>query len=435
MIRYRVANGGSLHGRLKPAGDKSISHRALLLAAIAEGETTVEGFLASADTRATQQALETMGVSFVTQGNLTVTVAGVGLRGLQAPASAIELGNSGTSMRLLPGVLVSQGFTVRLTGDASLHRRPMRRIVEPLTQMGARITCSDAGTAPLLISPADKLVGMRYQPAVASAQVKSCLLLAGLYAEGETTVIEPVATRDHTERMLAEFGCDVNRHGTAVTLRSGVSLRGTRIRVPADISSAAFFMVGAAISEGSDLVLEHVGMNPTRTGIIDILRQMGADLTIHNESVVGREPTADIRVRGAPLHGIDIAPALVPRAIDEFPAILVAAACARGTTRLSGATELRHKESDRIAGVAAGLTALGIDCEATRDGMLVDGGQISGGIVDSGGDHRVAMAFAVAALRAQRTVEIQDCAAVATSFPGFVGAARSTGLDIQELSA
>ena len=209
----------------------------------------------------------------------------------------------------------------------------MRRIVEPLTQMGARITCSDAGTAPLLISPADKLVGMRYQPAVASAQVKSCLLLAGLYAEGETTVIEPVATRDHTERMLAEFGCDVNRHGTAVTLRSGVSLRGTRIRVPADISSAAFFMVGAAISEGSDLVLEHVGMNPTRTGIIDILRQMGADLTIHNESVVGREPTADIRVRGAPLHGIDIAPALVPRAIDEFPAILVAAACARGTTR------------------------------------------------------------------------------------------------------
>ena len=336
-------------------------------------------------------------------------------------------------MRLLSGLLAGQRFAVTLTGDPSLSSRPMRRVTGPLTEMGADIQGTEAGTAPLLIRPVERLQGMAYRMPVASAQVKSCLLLAGLFAEGETCVTEPAPTRDHTERMLAGFGYDVRREGASACLSGGGELSACALDVPADISSAAFFLVAATVTPGSELLLEHVGINPTRTGVINILREMGARIEILNPRDVGGEPVADLRVRSAPLRGIRIPEQQVPLAIDEFPALFVAAACAQGETRLTGAGELRVKESDRIQVMADGLAILGIEAAAQPDGIVIQGGRIRGGRVQSHGDHRIAMAFAMAALRSQNPVLIDDCANVNTSFPGFVSLASQAGLYISLL--
>ncbi len=433
-LSYRVQPQGRLRGRLPVPGDKSISHRAIMLGAIAEGGTEVRGFLEGEDSLATLAAFRAMGVQIEGPEDGRVRIQGVGLRGLRAPAAALDLGNSGTSMRLLAGLLAGQGFATTLIGDASLSRRPMRRVTEPLGLMGARIETTEAGTAPLRLTPVGSLRAIDYPLPVPSAQVKSCLLLAGLYTEGRTCVGEPVPTRDHTERMLAAFGHPVERVGDRVCIQGGGVLRGCPIEIPADISSAAFFLVGASIAEGSDLTLEQVGLNPTRVGVINILRAMGADIEVANPRRAGGEPVADLRVRSAPLRGIEIPLDQVPLAIDEFPALFVAAACAEGETLLRGAEELRVKESDRIAVMAEGLQRLGIAAEPLPDGIRIRGGRLGRGTLDSQGDHRIAMSFAIAALRAQGPLVIEDCANVNTSFPGFVGLARGVGLAIEERS-
>jgi 3-phosphoshikimate 1-carboxyvinyltransferase len=427
---YTVSPGGSLRGVARVPGDKSISHRSIMLGSLAEGTTHVSGFLEAEDCLATMQAFRAMGVRIEGPDAGKVIIHGVGMHGLQSPDEALYLGNSGTSMRLLSGLLAGQRFNVTLTGDASLTRRPMKRVTEPLRLMGAEIETSDTGTAPLKIHGDAHLQGLNYDMPMASAQVKSCLLLAGLYAQGETSVTEPAPTRDHTERMLTGFGYLVRREGNKVSLSSGGHLTATDIDVPGDISSAAFFMVGASIAAGSDVTIQHVGINPTRIGVIDILRLMGADIALLNERVVGGEPVADIRVRSAALKGIVIPEYLVPLAIDEFPVLFVAAACAEGETRLSGAEELRVKESDRIQVMADGLQALGIDAQPTPDGMVIHPGAIQGGEVDSRGDHRIAMAFTMAALRASDPIVIRDCENVNTSFPGFADLTRSFGQQV-----
>jgi 3-phosphoshikimate 1-carboxyvinyltransferase len=431
-ITYQIAPGGKLGGRVRVPGDKSISHRSIMLGALAEGVTDVSGFLEGEDCLATLEAFRVMGVNIERPEPGRVIIHGAGLRGLRIPHKPLNLGNSGTSMRLLCGLLAAQPFSATLTGDASLSRRPMKRVIEPLTRMGARIEASPNGTAPLVIHGNPELRGMDYVMPVASAQVKSALLLAGLYAQGRTCVSEPAPTRDHTERMLQGFGCPLARHGNTVCVQGGGRLRAMRIVVPADISSAAFFMVGASIAAGSDIVLEHVGVNPTRTGVINILRLMGANIELLHERRAGGEPVADVRVRAAPLRGVVIPLEQVPLAIDEFPALFIAAASASGETVLQGAEELRVKESDRIQVMADGLNALGVAARPTPDGMAIQGGAFSGGEVDSHGDHRIAMAFAMAGLRAGAPVTIRDCANVNTSFPGFVALARSAGLDIRQ---
>ncbi len=432
QLLFSARPGGSLSGTLRVPGDKSISHRSIMLGALAEGITRVSGFLEGADSLATLNAFRRMGVRIEGPEAGRVTIHGVGMQGLQQPDGPLDLGNSGTSMRLLSGLLAGQRFPLTLTGDSSLSSRPMRRVTDPLALMGARISATEQGTAPLRIEPADKLQGIDYPLPVASAQVKSCLLLAGLYAGGETCVTEPAPTRDHTERMLQGFGYPVRRSGNRICLTGGGRLQGCDLDVPADISSAAFFLVGASIASGSDLLLEHVGVNPTRDGVINILRQMGADIELLNPRQAGGEPVADLRVRSAPLHGIRIPEAQVPLAIDEFPAIFIAAACAEGETVLTGAEELRVKESDRIQVMADGLQALGVDARPTADGMRIQGGTLKGGEVDSHGDHRIAMSFAMAALRASGEIRITDCDNVDTSFPGFVGLASRAGLDVTE---
>lgn len=428
---FVVEPGGALHGRLRVPGDKSISHRAIMLGSLAEGETRVSGFLEGADALATLAAFRAMGVSITGPDHGRLRIEGVGLHGLQQPVEPLYLGNSGTSMRLLSGLLAGQTFETVLQGDESLSRRPMKRVTGPLASMGAQIDTAEGGTAPLIIRGGHPLHGLRYDMPVASAQVKSCLLLAGLFAEGETWVREPAPTRDHTERMLQGFGYPVLRDQGWVGVAGGGRLRGGEIDVPADISSATFFMLGACIAPGSEVVLDHVGINPTRTGVIDILNLMGADIELRHRREVGGEPVADIRIRAAQLHGITIPEHLVPLAIDEFPAIFVAAACARGTTVLTGAEELRVKESDRIAVMADGLQALGVDAHPTPDGMVITGGGLTGGRVDSHGDHRIAMCFAMAGLRAAGAVEITRCANVETSFPGFAELAAAHGLAIR----
>lgn len=433
-LRFIVEPGGALKGSIRVPGDKSISHRSIMLGALAEGITEVSGFLEGEDSLATLAAFRAMGVDISGPEQGRVTIQGVGLHGLTAPSEPLDLGNSGTSMRLLSGLLAGQAFDSQLVGDQSLMGRPMRRVTEPLTTMGARIETTVRGTAPLHIIGGKQLHAMNYELPVASAQVKSCVLLAGLYADGRSCVTEPAPTRDHTERMLAGMGYDVQREGATACLQGGGQLKATCIDVPADISSAAFFLVGASIAPDSDLLLEHVGINPTRTGVIDILRLMGADIEVINEREAGGEPVADLRVRSAELHGIDIPERLVPLAIDEFPALFIAAACAAGTTRLSGAKELRVKESDRIQVMADGLQALGVSARATPDGMIIEGGAIAGGTVNSHGDHRIAMSFAMAALRANAGIEIDDCANVNTSFPRFVERAAKTGLGISSQS-
>lgn len=420
-----------MRGTLRVPGDKSISHRSIMLGSLANGITEVSGFLEGEDSLATLAAFRAMGVHIEGPYNGQVRIHGVGLNGLRAPSEPLYLGNSGTSMRLLAGLLAGQAFDTELTGDVSLSKRPMRRVTEPLALMGAVIETADGGTAPLKIKGGQALKAIDYVLPMASAQVKSCVLLAGLYAQGRTCTTEPAPTRDHTERMLGGMGYKVDVQGAKACLEGGGQLQATSIDVPADISSAAFFLVGASIAPDSDLTLEHVGMNPTRTGVVDILRAMGANIDVLNAREVGGEPVADLRVRSAQLKGIDIPPELVPLAIDEFPALFVAAACAQGRTLLTGAEELRVKESDRIQVMADGLVALGIDAQPTPDGMLIQGGSLGQGRIDSHGDHRIAMAFAMAALRAAGPVEIDDCANVSTSFPTFVALARAAGLVIE----
>lgn len=434
--RFFVAPGGALRGRLRVPGDKSISHRAIMLASIAEGRTQISGFLEGADSLATLAAFRAMGVSIFGPEGGEVEVEGAGIHGLKAPSGPLDMGNSGTAMRLLAGLLAGQRFSSTLVGDESLSRRPMRRVTEPLSQMGACVHTSPEGTAPLVIEPVERLRGISYRLPIASAQVKSCLLLAGLYAEGETCIEEPEPTRDHTERMLAAFGYPVRRQGLRVCLNGGGRLRSCRLKVPADISSAAFFLVGASIAPGSDLVLEEVGINPTRVGVINILRAMGADIELLDRRMAGGEPVADIRVKSAHLRGIRIPAQQVPLAIDEFPALFIAAACAEGETVLTGAAELRVKESDRIQAMAEGLTRLGIQAEPLPDGIRIQGGVLGSAAgesaIDSYGDHRIAMAFAIAGLRAQGPIEVRDCANVETSFPGFAQLAATAGLAIEE---
>ncbi len=424
--------GSSLSGRIRVPGDKSISHRSIMLGSLAEGTTEVEGFLEGEDALATLQAFRDMGVVIEGPHHGRVTIHGVGLHGLKAPAGPLYMGNSGTSMRLLSGLLAAQSFDTTLTGDASLSKRPMNRVAKPLREMGAVIETGPEGRPPLTIKGGQRLAGMDYQMPMASAQVKSCLLLAGLYAEGKTSVTEPAPTRDHTERMLRGFGYPVDVEGSTATVESGHALSATRIEVPADISSAAFFLVAASIAEGSELVLEHVGINPTRTGVIDILKLMGGDITLENQREVGGEPVADIRVRAAKLKGIEIPENLVPLAIDEFPVLFVAAACAEGRTVLRGAEELRVKESDRIQVMADGLIALGVKAEPTPDGIVIEGGVMGGGEVWAHGDHRIAMSFSVASLRASAPIRIHDCANVATSFPNFLSLAAEVGIQVAE---
>jgi 3-phosphoshikimate 1-carboxyvinyltransferase len=431
-LRFLLQPGGSLRGRIRVAGDKSVSHRSIMLGAIAEGVTEITGFLEGEDSLATLNAFRAMGVTIEGPQEGKVVVHGVGLHGLRAPAGPLDLGNSGTSMRLLCGLLAGQAFDVELVGDSSLMSRPMRRVTEPLGKMGARISSTERGTAPLRISGGQTLRGIDYAMPVASAQVKSCLLLAGLYADGRTCVTEPAPTRDHTERMLSGMGYAVERMDGRACVQGGGKLSATRIDVPADISSAAFFLVGASIAGNSELLLEHVGINPTRTGVLEILRLMGADIDVLNRREIGGEPVADLRVRSAQLHGIDIPERLVPLAIDEFPVLFVAAACAEGRTVLTGAEELRVKESDRIQVMADGLQALGVAAQPTADGMVIEGGRLNGGAVDSRGDHRIAMSFAMAALCADGAIAIDDCANVNTSFPGFVALASGVGLGISE---
>ncbi|NIV18110.1 MAG: 3-phosphoshikimate 1-carboxyvinyltransferase [Woeseiaceae bacterium] len=411
-------------------GDKSVSHRALMLGSIAEGVTEISGFLAGEDCLATLAAMAAMGVHIEQRSSTEVIVHGVGLRGLRAPRQALDLGNSGTAMRLMAGLLCGQSFNCVLTGDESLSARPMARVIAPLEQMGARIG-SDDGRPPLDVHGSADLKAIDYDMPVASAQVKSAILLAGLYADGSTSVSEPAVTRDHTERMLAAMGVEIETRNGRISLQSGQQPKGCAIQVPADLSSAAFVILAALIADDADVLIENVGVNPTRTGVIDILQDMGADISFENPRLLGQEPVADIRVRSSQLQGRPVDPGLVSLAIDEFPVLFVAAAFARGKTTFTGIGELRVKESDRIAAMAEGLRALGIFVEESEDGAVVHGGRLTGGSVGSHGDHRIAMAFAVAAAAAEGPVTVQDVDAVDTSFPGFVTGMRSLGVNIE----
>ena len=426
-----AARGRPLAGGFTVPGDKSISHRAVMLAALADGASRIGGFLEGEDTQATAAIFASMGVDIEAPSPSCRIVRGVGIDGLRAPAGPLDCGNSGTAMRLLAGLLAGQRFDSELVGDASLSQRPMRRVTEPLRAMGAMIDSGDGGRPPLRITGGRPLRGMHHDTPVASAQVKSALLLAGLHADGETRVSEPRPTRDYTERMLAAFGWPVDFAPGVARLEGGHRLRARDIEVPGDFSSAAFFIVAATLVPGSSVVLRSVGVDPRRTGLIDALRAMGADIREldRREGICGT--TADIAVRHAPLRGIDLPVALVADMIDEFPVFAVAAACARGVTRISGATELRVKESDRIRAMATGLQGLGVDVQESPDGMCVEGGRLRGGRVDSLGDHRIAMAFAVAAQLAEGEVAIDDVANVATSFPGFETLARAAGFGLR----
>lgn len=431
FTQFIIQPGGSLSGSVRVPGDKSISHRSIMFGSLAEGETRVSGFLEGEDSLNTLRAFRAMGVEIDGPENGQVTIQGVGMHGLKNPGKPLDVGNSGTSMRLMAGLLSPQPFALTLLGDRSLSKRPMGRVIDPLRLMGAEIASEEGGRPPMLMAGGAKLKGIHYDLPMASAQVKSCVLLAGLYAEGETSVTEPAPTRDHTERMLRGFGYEVKTEGNRMSLQGGGKLIAASIDVPADISSAAFFMVAASIAPGSELLLEHVGVNPTRTGVIDILKLMGANIALENQREVGGEPVADIRVKSAQLKGINIPEALVPLAIDEFPALFVAAACAEGQTVLTGAEELRVKESDRIQVMVDGLQALGVDAVGTEGGAIIQGGEINGGAVEAHDDHRIAMSFSLSALRATGPITVNNCENVATSFPNFVELARGAGLKLE----
>ncbi len=430
-----VVQPGSVHdAAVAVPGDKSISHRAVMLGSIATGTTDVSGFLNGEDCLATLAAMSAMGVETEQHDATTLTIHGVGLHGLQAPTTDLDMGNSGTAMRLMTGLLAGQSFDTRLVGDDSLTSRPMQRIITPLESMGAAIGSRD-GRPPLEVQGGRALQAIHYDLPMASAQVKSAVLLAGLYADGTTSVSESAVTRDHTERMLKAMGVHVSSTSGRIAVEGGQELTGGRVDVPGDLSSAAFVLLAACISESADIVVRNVGINPTRTGVIDILRAMGANLEMTNTGERSGEPVADIRVRSSQLSGIEVDPALVSLAIDEFPVLFVAAACADGVTRFSGIEELRVKESDRIGAMAAGLRELGIRVEESEDGAVVHGGKFGGGTVQSFGDHRIAMSLAIAGTVAESAVTVLDTDAVATSFPGFTGLLGSMGAGIEEISA
>jgi len=422
--------GQPLHGDVRVPGDKSVSHRALMLSAIAEGTSRIHGFLEGEDTRATAAVLSKLGVRIEMPSNGERVVHGVGLHGLRGSSEPLDCGNAGTGMRLLTGLLAGQAFDSELIGDASLSKRPMRRVTDPLTQMGARIDSRD-GLPPLIVRGGQNMQGIHYALPVASAQVKSALLLAGLYSQGVTEIIEPHPTRDYTERMLAAFDWPIDFSPGHASLEGGHTLRATDVDVPADFSSAAFFLVAGSIVPGSELRLPAVGLNPRRTGLLHALRLMGADIAIESPRESGGEPVGDLVVRYAPLHGIELPESLVPDMIDEFPVLFIAASVASGTTTIRGAAELRVKESDRIASMANGLRALGASIEETPDGAIIHGGKLSGGSVETHLDHRIAMSFAVSGLVAEARVQINDCSHVATSFPGFLELANGCGFALR----
>ncbi|MDE0308249.1 MAG: 3-phosphoshikimate 1-carboxyvinyltransferase [Acidiferrobacterales bacterium] len=432
MISYSVSPGKPLTGSLTLPGDKSISHRSVIFGSIAKGRSVIEDILLSEDVWMTINAFRTCGID-IRQDGSELTIEGKGLGGLQKPHSDIYCGNSGTSLRLLTGLFAAQQFPSRFTGDESLSTRPMLRVVEPLRQMGANITLSDNNSLPVSITPSERLSPIVWKLPVASAQVTSAILLAGLYAVGKTTVVEPELTRNHTMNFLDAFGCPVERDSGRISITGGSQLTGQRIQVPADFSSAAFYIVAATVTPGSDLTLKGVGVNPTRTGLLDVLKSMGAKVELMNAREVGPEPVADIRVQCADsLEGTVVNPDLIPKMIDEIPILAVAAACADGVTVISGCEELRVKESDRIHSVTTGLANIGISVSERHDGFVIQGSKRSGGTVDSFGDHRIAMAFAIAGSVSETGVEVMNCDCVNTSFPGFADIARTAGMNIVE---
>jgi 3-phosphoshikimate 1-carboxyvinyltransferase len=429
-LQFISKPSSAIQGDFIVPGDKSISHRSLILGSIAQGTTTIRGFLPSSDCQATATALESMGVRIERFQEDQILIHGVGKYGLIAPKNPINCGNSGTSMRLLSGLLSAQPFSSSLYGDNSLNKRPMDRVINPLNLMGAGII---EGKAPIFIPGGKTLKGIEYKMPIASAQVKSALLLSGIYAQGSTVIIEPEPTRDHTEKMLETFSYPIKKIGPKITIQSHSNCLGCDIAIPGDISSAAFFIVAASLIPGSKLLIKNVGVNPTRTGLIEILKQMGAKISINNLRNYGLEPVADLQIEYSPLKGMVIPAAWVPNAIDEFPIIFIAAACAEGETILSGAAELRYKETDRLAVMIAGLKRLGIQAQDYQDDLRIIGGAIQGGEVDSHQDHRIAMAFAVAGFIAKETVIIKNCDQVATSFPNFIQSAKSLKLNIEEI--
>jgi 3-phosphoshikimate 1-carboxyvinyltransferase len=434
MSNYLVHPVTTVGGSIRVPGDKSVSHRSLMLGSIAEGVTEVRGFLESEDCLSTMKAMQALGVHVERTGAQEVRVHGVGLNGLQRANHPLDMGNAGTAMRLMTGLLSGQAFDSELVGDSSLMKRPMERAAKPLREMGAQIETLE-GKPPVRIKGGAQLRGIRYELPVASAQVKSAILLGGLYASGPTIVIEPAVTRDHTERMLQSFGCEVSAAHGEVRLTPPTRLEACSLEVPGDFSSSAFFLIAGSIGQGTGLTITNVGINPTRTGLLDILALMGANLRVVNHRSAGAEPVADIEVRPAKLKGIHVPEHLVPLAIDEFPSLFIAAACAEGETLVTGAEELRVKESDRIAVMAEGLKAMGVTCEVLADGIRIEGRPsdpaFSGGDVDSHGDHRIAMSFSIASLRAAAPIRIADVTNVATSFPDFPGIARAAGLNVE----
>ena len=433
MTSFKAYSCHSLNGSIKVPGDKSISHRSIMLGSIANGVTNVSGFLEGEDSLATLKAFQQMGVQIERTGS-NIAIRGVGKHGLKSPSEPLDLGNSGTSIRLMLGLLSAQSFNSQLCGDESLSKRPMARVIEPLSMMGALIDSYES-KPPLSITGNQKLSAINYTLPVASAQIKSCLLLAGLYAEGETCIVENSTTRDHTERMLKGFGYPVNTSNDQISLMGGGELNACDIEVPSDISSAAFFIVAASIAKEADITLNAVNINPTRTGILNILDLMGANITLTDERIVAGELVADIRVCSAKLRGIDIPQELVPLAIDEFPVIFIAASCATGETLLTGAKELRVKESDRIQVMADGLTILGIKNEVLEDGIRIQGGEFSkqNSVIKSHYDHRISMSFAIASSRSEYDIKIEGVDNVQTSFPNFVELANRIGMNVEEI--
>lgn len=432
-LTFKASASDAINGDITIPGDKSISHRSIMFGSMADGVTHISGFLPGEDCLATMKAFKAMGVTIEgPDANNNVTVYGKGIDGLQAPTEALNVGNSGTSIRLLSGILAGQSFASEMAGDSSLNKRPMMRVVNPLKLMGANVSAKEDGTPPIKVTGGGALTGIDYELPMASAQVKSCVLLAGLYAQGTTTVTEPGITRDHTERMLQAFGYPVNVDGNKVSLTGGGRLTACDINVPGDISSATFFIIAGLIAKQGSITLRNVGMNPTRIGVLNIVKKMGANIEIINERKAGAEPVADLIVHASQLNGIDIDEADVPLAIDEFPAIFIAAATAKGLTRLRNAEELRVKESDRIQAMADGLEILGVDCTVVRDGIDIVGGTIGSGTVHSQDDHRIAMAFAISSLRSSGTITILDCENVSTSFPSFVAMANEVGMNITQ---
>jgi 3-phosphoshikimate 1-carboxyvinyltransferase len=435
MRNFEARPAARVSGAVAVPGDKSISHRSLMLSGIAQGMSEVSGFLASEDCLATMTAMRALGVRIEQRSATHVMIHGVGLRGLRGADRALDMGNAGTAMRLFTGLLAAQSFDSQLIGDASLMKRPMERVAKPLREMGADVR-THGGTPPVDIGGGRGLHGIDYRMPVASAQVKSAILLAALFADSATTVVAPAVTRDHSERMLLSCGVRLDIEGLRVTLHPPQQLAGQRIEVPGDFSSAAFFIVAGLLgASAGGLAVENVGLNRTRTGLLDILRSMGARIDIVNLRA-GAEPVADLLVHASALRGVRVPADLVPLAIDELPILFIAAACAHGETVVTGAEELRVKESDRIAAMSAGLTALGVTHTVLPDGMRIEGrdegAAFGGGEIDSHGDHRIAMSFAVASLRASKPLVVRDVANVATSFPGFVELAQSVGLDVRE---